>query len=65
MRQLIKDFQDLLNHKFCTLERLEITKNSLMERINEIQVKMQDMTRRLDAANALEKQIPIINGLED
>jgi hypothetical protein len=42
------------------MERLDITRNALSERINEMQLKLQELQKKMDVAGNLEKQIPLI-----
>lgn len=65
MRAKMKDLTDTLNAKYVNIERLDITRNALQERIGELQLKLQDLTRKMDSALALEKQIPVIQELQE
>ena len=49
-RTQMKEMQDSLFSKYATIEKLEITKQGINERINDQILKVQELQRRFDAA---------------
>ncbi|KAM3138259.1 hypothetical protein pb186bvf_009722 [Paramecium bursaria] len=65
LRNQIKEINDQLNNKYCTIEKHEQSRQILNDRTIDLQNKVGELMRKVDAVLALEKLIPTIKQLED